>query len=234
MRVAFISYHTSPLATLGGKDTGGMNVFVRETAREMARRGILVDVYVRKTSPDQKQVDDVLAPGVRVIHVSAGPPSAVAKAELRKYVPEFVEQVCEFSHAETASGLLKGSSHPEATSIYDVVHAHYWLSGLAAEQLTTCWGAKFVQTFHTLAELKTRLRCALKTWKAMSVFRRNATCANVLIELPPQPRLNGVNWFTSTAPAAVGFELSRLALILACLTTSPKAMPAKQSACRSM
>ena len=66
-RVAFVSVHTSPLATLGGKDTGGMNVFVRETAREFARRGVAVDVFTRSASPGQLRIDPRIAPNARVI-----------------------------------------------------------------------------------------------------------------------------------------------------------------------
>ena len=81
-RVAFVSVHTSPLATLGGKDTGGMNVFVRETAREFARRGIDVDVFTRCASPGQLRIDPRIAPNARVIHVPAGPEGPVASTPI--------------------------------------------------------------------------------------------------------------------------------------------------------
>ena len=143
-RVAFVSVHTSPLATLGGKDTGGMNVFVRETAREFARRGVAVDVFTRSASPGQLGIDPRIAPNTRVIHVPVGPEGPVAKGDLPGLLPAFADWVTEFAKADDSSG-------------YDIIHAHYWLSGLVAETLGKRWGIPFVQTFHTLAELKNQI-----------------------------------------------------------------------------
>jgi D-inositol-3-phosphate glycosyltransferase len=144
MRVAFISFHTSPLATLGGKDTGGMNVFVREVARELGRRGIAADIFTRSQSTQALRIDPRLGPNVRVIHVPAGPEAPVSKNDLYQYVPQFTEWMCRF--------VGQADSLP-----YDVIHANYWLSGLVAEELRKCWGTKFAMTFHTLAELKNQI-----------------------------------------------------------------------------
>ena len=73
MRVAFISFHTSPLATLGGKDTGGMNVYVRDAACELGRRGIAADIFTRSQGNEALRIDPRLGANVRVIHVPAGP-----------------------------------------------------------------------------------------------------------------------------------------------------------------
>ncbi len=142
MRVALLSFHTSPLAALGGKDTGGMNVFVRETARELSRRGIAVDVFTRSTGTHALRIDPRLGAHARVIHVPAGPEAPQPKHVLHQYVGAFVDWIVRFAHAEGK---------------YDVIHAHYWLSGLAAEQLRAQWGTPFVMTFHTLAELKNQI-----------------------------------------------------------------------------
>ena len=149
MRVALISFHTSPLATLGGKDTGGMNVFVREIARELAHQGVQVDVFTRSQSTRTLRIDPRLAPGVRVIHVPAGPEEPVRKDELFQYVPAFADWMCEFAARESAEG--------EALGRYDLIHANYWLSGLVAERLRECWGTRFVMTFHTIAEMKNQI-----------------------------------------------------------------------------
>jgi D-inositol-3-phosphate glycosyltransferase len=149
-KIALISFHTSPLATLGGKDTGGMNVFVRETAREFAHRNISVDVFTRSQSSLTLRIDPRIAPNARVIHVPAGPEGPVPKRELRKYVAPFTEWICRFTTSE--GGSLGHPDHP-----YDVIHSHYWLSGLVADSLRKCWGTRFVQTFHTLAELKNQI-----------------------------------------------------------------------------
>ncbi len=140
MRVALISMHTSPLAVLGGKDTGGMNVFVREIARELGRRNIAADVFTRSQGDWSLRLDPRLGPHVRVVHVTAGPDAPLPKAALHAYVPEFVRWTCRFAEEQ---GLR-----------YDVIHAHYWLSGLVGEALRACWGVPLVMTFHTLAALK--------------------------------------------------------------------------------
>ncbi|PJF48056.1 MAG: glycosyltransferase family 1 protein [Chloroflexi bacterium] len=146
MRIALISFHTSPLATLGGKDTGGMNVFVREVARELSRRGIATDVFTRSQSAQSLRIDPRLGPNVRVINVPAGPEAPAPKDSLHQFVPAFTEWICRFTHEES-----------RRRPPYDAIHAHYWLSGLVAEALRACWGVKFAITFHTLAELKNQI-----------------------------------------------------------------------------
>lgn len=155
-RIAFISYHSSPLATLGGKDAGGMNVFVREAAREFAQRGVKVDVFTRSASPHVSPIDTRIHPDVRVVHVPAGPQAAVPKSDLIKYVPDFTEWMCEFAHLDSGAAANVRQRHGEPHG-YDLIHAHYWLSGLVAERLKPCWGVPFVETFHTLAELKNQI-----------------------------------------------------------------------------
>jgi len=144
MNIAMISYHTCPLAILGGKDTGGMNVYVRDLTRELGRMGIHVDVFTRSQDEHVPHVVHELGFGNRVVHVPAGPEVPVPKGELASHVPEFTAGVKRF--AET-----KGIR-------YDLVHSHYWMSGLAAEQLSDDWnGAPLVQMFHTLGEMKNRV-----------------------------------------------------------------------------
>jgi len=148
MRIALISFHTSPLATLGGKDTGGMNVYVRDVARELGQRGIATDIFTRSQGSESLRIDPRLGTNVRVIHVPAGPEAPLPKHVLHQYVPVFAEWICRFAAQPDEAR----SNHP-----YDVIHAHYWLSGLVAESLRRCWGVKFVMTFHTLAELKNQV-----------------------------------------------------------------------------
>jgi D-inositol-3-phosphate glycosyltransferase len=138
-RVASISVHTSPLATLGGKDAGGMNVYVRELSCHTARLGLPVDVFTRRTDPD---VPEFLAicPGVNLVNITAGPPAPVDKNRLFEYLPEFAEEMALYA-------LRQGDR-------YDVVHAHYWLSGWVAHLLKRYWQTPFVQMFHTTAHMK--------------------------------------------------------------------------------
>jgi len=144
MNIAMLSYHTCPLATLGGKDTGGMNVYVRDLTRELGRMGIHVDVFTRSQDEHVPHVLHDLGYGNRVVHVRAGPEFPVEKVNLAAYVPEFVEGVKAFA-AE------KGIK-------YDLIHSHYWMSGLAAIPLAEAWGGlPIIQMFHTLGEMKNRI-----------------------------------------------------------------------------
>ncbi len=182
MRVALISFHTSPLATLGGKDTGGMNVFVREVARELGRRGIAADVFTRSQSAQLLRIDPRLGPHVRVINVPAGPEAPVAKNDLHRYVPAFTEWICRFVNEESRIENLAKTTYDSAflnsqfsiLNSYDVIHANYWLSGLVAEALRACWGVKFAITFHTLAELKNQI--AQRDQERESELRLRSEC----------------------------------------------------------
>ncbi len=144
MNVAMISYHTCPLATLGGKDTGGMNVYVRDLTLELGRMGIHVDVFTRSQDEHVPHVLHDLGYGNRVVHVPAGPETPLPRQELAGYIPEFVRGIERFVEDK---GLH-----------YDIIHSHYWMSGLAAESLSECWGGTpIVQMFHTLGEMKNRV-----------------------------------------------------------------------------
>ncbi|MCE9647368.1 MAG: glycosyltransferase [Chloroflexi bacterium] len=144
LRIAMISYHTCPLATLGGKDTGGMNVYVRDLTRELGRMGIHVDVFTRSQDDHVPHVLHDLGYGNRVVHVPAGPESPKSKKELASYIPEFVAGIKQFA--------------AEKGVTYDVIHSHYWMSGLAAEALSDSWGGTpVVHMFHTLGEMKNRV-----------------------------------------------------------------------------
>jgi len=138
-----ISYHTCPLATLGGKDTGGMNVYVRDLARELGRRGIGVDVYTRSQDEHVPHVLHDLGFGNRIVHVPAGPETPLPKDRLQDYLDQFVSGVLSFAEARDLR--------------YDVIHAHYWLSGLAGLELRRRWGPPLIQMFHTLGEMKNRV-----------------------------------------------------------------------------
>ena len=144
LRVAMLSYHTCPLATLGGKDTGGMNVYVRDLTRELGQMGIHVDVFTRSQDEHVPHVLHDIGYGNRVVHIPAGPEEPKSKSDIAKYIPEFVEGIKRFA-AE------KGIE-------YDIIHSHYWMSGLAAEELSDAWGGTpVVHMFHTLGEMKNRV-----------------------------------------------------------------------------
>ncbi len=144
LNIAILSYHTCPLAILGGKDTGGMNVYVRDLTTELGRLGIHVDVFTRSQDEHVPHVLHDLGYGNRVVHVAAGPEHPAAKQEIAQYIPQFVAGVKKFAH--------------EKSIRYDIIHSHYWMSGLAAEQLSDAWGGTpIVHMFHTLGEMKNRV-----------------------------------------------------------------------------
>jgi D-inositol-3-phosphate glycosyltransferase len=143
MRIAMISYHTCPLATLGGKDTGGMNVYVRDLTRELGRRGVGVDVFTRSQDEHVPHVLHELGYGNRIVHIPAGPETEVEKHDLADYVTEFVSGIREFQQRK---GLK-----------YSLIHSHYWLSGLAGLSLKEAWNLPIIHMFHTLAVMKNRV-----------------------------------------------------------------------------
>lgn len=139
-RVAMLSVHTSPLDQPGTGDAGGMNVYLTSLARALADAGATVDIFTRATSPDAPCVVP-LADGVAVRHVHAGPARDLAKEELPARVEEFTTN-------------LLGDEEWARRAPYDVVHSHYWLSGLAASVASPLWAAPLVHTMHTLAKVK--------------------------------------------------------------------------------
>jgi D-inositol-3-phosphate glycosyltransferase len=143
MRIAMLSYHTCPLALLGGKDTGGMNVYVREVTRQLGIMGIHVDVFTRSQDEHVPHILHDLGYGNRIVHIRAGPEVPVPKSELTGYLPEFVQGIQDFADSKNIT--------------YDLVHSHYWMSGIAAMELKTVWHVPIVHMFHTLVIMKNRV-----------------------------------------------------------------------------
>ena len=139
LRVAVLSVHTCPLASLGGKETGGMNVYVREVARALGRMGVDVDVFTRSQNPEIPRVVP-LGTNARVIHLPAGPEAPMPREEVHRHLPEFVANLEAFRRAEGRE--------------YALVHSHYWLSGVAGLTLAERWRVPLIQMFHTLGQLK--------------------------------------------------------------------------------
>ncbi|MGV0644464.1 D-inositol-3-phosphate glycosyltransferase [Mycolicibacterium sp. XJ2546] len=139
-RVAVLSVHTSPLAQPGMGDAGGMNVYVLQTALQMARRGVEVEIFTRATSSADAPVVPV-APGVLVRNVVAGPFEGLDKYDLPT-------QLCAFT-----AGVLRAEATHEP-GYYDIVHSHYWLSGQVGWLARDRWAVPLVHTAHTLAAVK--------------------------------------------------------------------------------
>jgi D-inositol-3-phosphate glycosyltransferase len=139
-RAAVLSVHTSPLDQPGTGDAGGLNVYVVETSKRLADRGVEVEVFTRATSSDLPPVYE-LTPGVTVRHVTAGPFEGLSKEDLPS-------QLCALS-----SGVLRVEAQHEP-GYFDVVHSHYWLSGQVGWLATERWDVPLVHTAHTLAKVK--------------------------------------------------------------------------------
>ncbi len=138
-RIAIISEHASPLAAIGGVDSGGQNVYVAQLANQFASRGYQVDVYTRR---DKNTLPDVVKfiNRVRVIHVTAGPPRFVPKEELLPFMDEFAQRMI---------AMCRRQRRP-----YDLVHANFWTSGVVAMRLKAALGLPFAVTFHALGRVR--------------------------------------------------------------------------------
>ncbi|MGE5492152.1 MAG: glycosyltransferase [Actinomycetota bacterium] len=139
MKLALISEHASPLATLGGADSGGQNVYVAKIARQLARFGHTVDVFTRRDSPDLPPIAS-FENNVHVIHVPAGPDHPVPKEALLPYMDDFSAWMVDYCSPAWAR--------------YDLVHANFFMSGLAALALKKAYGTPFVMTFHALGKVR--------------------------------------------------------------------------------
>jgi D-inositol-3-phosphate glycosyltransferase len=139
-RIAMLSAHTSPLEQPGDGDAGGMNVYVLELSRQLAARGIEVEIFTRATSRHQPTVVDA-EPGIRVHHVAAGPFEGLQKNDLPS-------QLCSFVRDVLRAEVEREPGH------FDLVHSHYWLSGQVGTVARERWNVPLVHTMHTMAKVK--------------------------------------------------------------------------------
>lgn len=139
-RAAILSYHSSPLLEPGAGDSGGMTIFVRALTRALAQQGVETDIYTRSTGSYDRITQ--LSEGVRVISIDAGPRRPLAKEDLATYIEPFAAGIRVFAAREQLA--------------YDVIHSHYWHSGLAATSLAEAWRVPLVHSNHTLGRVKNR------------------------------------------------------------------------------
>ncbi|MBG6223522.1 glycosyltransferase involved in cell wall biosynthesis [Arthrobacter sp. CAN_A2] len=202
MRISMVSEHASPLAALGGVDAGGQNVHVAELSLALARRGHDVTVYTRRDDPalpDRVRTD----PRLEVVHVTAGPVRTVPKDLLLPYMGELAEGIVEDW----------GQEPP------DIVHGHFWMSGLAALDAARQSRAEgrpvqVIQTFHALGTVKRRHqgaedtspseRLVLEAMVGRSADRVVATCSDEVFELKAMGVPGGR---VSIAPCGVDVDL---------------------------
>jgi glycosyltransferase involved in cell wall biosynthesis len=199
LRIAMVSEHASPLAVLGGVDAGGQNVHVAALASALGRLGDEVVVHTRRDDPAlPRRVD--LAPGVVVDHVDAGPPCAIPKDALLAHMGDFAAELREHWAADPP----------------DVVHAHFWMSGLAALEAARGLGIPVVHTFHALGSVKRRHqgdrdpsppeRIGIERRVLREADRIVATCSDEVFELR---RLGGGSERITVVPCGVDLRRFR-------------------------
>lgn len=176
MRIAMVSEHADPAAVLGETDAGGQNVHVGSLSAALAERGHSVTVYTRLTDPRARRSTE-FSPGVVVRRLPAGPVAPLPKDDLLPFMPEFGDRLARLWQQDMP----------------DVVHAHFWMSGLAALAGTAALPVPVVQTFHALGLVKARYqgaadsspanRVELESRIALSCDQVIATCRDEAGEL---------------------------------------------------
>lgn len=135
-RIAMLCLHTSPVDQPGTGDAGGMNVYVRQLALSLAERGARVDIFTRG---EAGALPASLGEGVRVIPIPAGAPGPISKESLADHLGDFTGAI---------------GNNPG----YDVIHSHYWMSGVVGLELAERWGIPLVHTMHTMGKVKKMLQ----------------------------------------------------------------------------
>jgi D-inositol-3-phosphate glycosyltransferase len=203
LRVAMMSVHTCPLAPLGGWETGGMNVYVRELSRGLGRLGVEVDVFTRRQDPDVPTVVE-LGERARVVHVDAGPPRGMDKYAVLDYLSEFA---CNVQRHRNFMGAR-----------YDLIHAHYWLSGRLAGLFKEHWGVPVVAMFHTLGAMKNKVAqdtAELEQGIRVEIERRTMATADRIIAATKVDREHMVQGYgadprrISIVPGGVNLDVFR-------------------------
>ena len=139
-RIAVLSYHSSPLTEPGAGDSGGMTIYVRQLAESLTSLGVATDIFTRAAEAGSRITR--LSPGVRVIPIDAGPRRRLDKEALSAYIEDFAIGIRAFSLAQRVG--------------YDLIHSHYWQSGLAGKSLASAWNVPLVHSHHTLGRVKNR------------------------------------------------------------------------------
>lgn len=183
-KIAVISEHASPLTLVGGVEAGGQNIAVAELTRQLARLGYQVDVFTRW---DNEQLPEIVHwhEGIRVIHVNAGPKSYVVKEDMLPLMDEFTQHMIWFMQNEEDS--------------YQLIHAHFFMSGLVAATIKQKLGIPFVVTFHALGEVRKQCQGASDRFpkERFTIEQRIIREADRIIALCPQDYDDLVNLYNA-------------------------------------
>lgn len=171
LKIAMLSIHSSPIGDLGTKDTGGMSVYVREMAKELGKKGHHVDIFTQHNVGSHNPVID-LYDNVRLVHLSGGARENIAKSSLYEVLPQLFFQLESFRTKENIT--------------YDIIHSHYWLSGVLGLKLQSSWNASHLITYHTIGEVK-KISCPTENVSELRVKneKKLATLCDQIV-LPSQ------------------------------------------------
>lgn len=199
LRVAFINVHSSPLAKIGGRDTGGMNIYIRDLSRELGKRGVVIDIFTRCNGSSAPRIVS-LGENVRVIHLRSGEVAEVEKDRMFPLLPEFLSNLRRFAEDEGAS--------------YGIFHSHYWLSAWVGEALRRVLGAPHIAMFHTLGEVKNQARAGENETELRIETERNVVAgADYLVAASADERNQLVRLYGASPSRveviACGVDLSR-------------------------
>jgi glycosyltransferase involved in cell wall biosynthesis len=174
-KIAFISEHASPLATLGGLDSGGRSVYVAELAKHLVKQGFEIDIYTRRESSEIPMVIN-WEPGIQVIQIEAGPVTVLSAEELMPFMPDFTKAMLIFIEQHQIQ--------------YNLVHASFWMSGMIACQLKIMLNIPFVITFHALGAVRKLHHNELDKFQEIRIEIEKEICrfADHIIAECPQDR----------------------------------------------
>lgn len=181
-KIAFISEHASPLADLGGVDTGGQNVYVSELAKHLAKSEYSIDVFTRWENQEQPQIV-YWQPNIRVIHLKAGPVTILPKEELLPHMPEFRENMLAFIRDKNVT--------------YDLIHANFFMSALVASELKLLLGIPYVVTYHALGHIRKIYQGSNDKFPAerIAIEEQTVKQADVIFAECPQDRDDLINFY---------------------------------------
>ncbi len=181
-QIAFISEHASPLAALGGVDSGGQNVYVAQVARHLSNLGYQIDMYTRWDDPSMPQIVN-WSPGVRVIHIEAGQKSFIPKEQMLPLMDAFTKNMLSFMECEEIE--------------YKLIHAHFFMSGLVAANIKKRKGIPYVITFHALGEVRKKFQGEADHFppERYDVEKKVAFEADKVIAECPQDREDLINLY---------------------------------------
>ncbi|MDB5119092.1 MAG: glycosyl transferase group 1 [Sphingobacteriales bacterium] len=181
-KIAFISEHASPLAILGGVDSGGQNVYVAELAKHLVKKGYEIDIFTRWENHKESMIIN-WEPGIRVIHMEAGPKQVIPKEELMDYMHDFTQSMLAFIKRYDLQ--------------YDLVHANFWMSGMVACQLKIMENIPFVITFHALGSVRKLYQKEVDKFPEIrtTIETEIVKYADQIIAECPQDRLDLINYY---------------------------------------